>query len=222
MITNIQLKRTKASDLRSQLKQVISFCFIYLLATGTVFSQENPWESKPKGENPWATEETVETPEEKTTTPVITGKESTVIIERQTTETNSTSDVAAKSTSTQRYFKTLDGELSLNTKSYKYLNTLKAYGKSIHKANGSLAGGIITGSIVNVFALPVNVIAAAVPTGQINDKIAQFQKDNPHATAAEVSAVRKGITKSRMQKAVIGNIIGIGINIGIFIVLIIS
>jgi len=238
MNTNNQIKRTKASDARRQLKQAILFCFIYLLAPGSVFSQENVWENKPKGENPWANYETVEKEETSTEVTVTekTPKEETqeneegVIVSTKVTSTevfpneevNSISDVASKSTSTVRYFKLNDQEIKLNTNSFNYYSSLKHYGKTIHDGTGSLVGGIVTGSIVNFMALPVNLTAAFIPTHQTMSKIQKFKEDNPHATEKEVKAVEKGIRHKRLKKAVIGNIIGIGINIGVFIVLIIA
>ena len=47
----------------------------------------------------------------------------------------------------------------------------------------------------------------------------QFQKDNPHATPVEVKTVREGIREKRLRRAIVGNLVGVGINIVVILVL---
>jgi hypothetical protein len=210
--TNV--KRTKIG---SSLKQALLIVSITAVSTSILFSQENPWESTPKGENPWVTEETMKTKETAPVAePIEIGLEGEIFL----IDSNETVTAASKSTSTHRYFNFNGTEVMLNAKSYNYSKQLRNHGKSLHKANGAIAAGIVTGSIVNFFAAPVNIVASVIPTFKSDQALEHFRRDNPHATAEEIALVKKGIRQKRIAKAMIGNGIGMVINIGIFVALI--
>ena len=168
-------------------------CLIYLLASASIFAQENPWESKPQGKNPWATEETIQ--------------------KQESTEGVQSNQVALNSTKTVRHFNINNEIVELNTNSYNYIRTLKRQGKKMHKGNGALGAGIATGALINFYALPVNLIASVIPTNKTIALGRKFEKDNPHATIQEVRAVKRGIRHKRLQKAILGNVIGATVNI---------
>ena len=192
------------------LKQALLFFSISILFTSTLFSQENPWESTPQGENPWATQETVK----KETAPAVEiGAEGEMYL----IEANATSTAASKSTSTQRYFNFNGTEVMLNAKSYNFSKRLRKYGKSLHKANGAMAAGIVTGSIASIYAAPVNIVASVIPTFISDQALENFIRDNPHATPEEIALIKKGIRQKRVAKAMIGNGIGMVINLGIIV-----
>jgi hypothetical protein len=205
------IKRIKVALI---LKQALLFFSINIIFTSILFSQENPWESTPQGENPWVTEETVKTKE---TTPVVEpieiGAEGEIIL----IVSNETTTAASKSTSTHRYFNFNGTEVMLNAKSYNYSKQLRNHGKSLHKANGAMAAGIVTGSIASFYAAPVNIVASVIPTFKSDKALEHFRRDNPHATAEEIALIKKGIRQKRMVKAMIGNGIGIVINLGIIV-----
>lgn len=208
------LKRIKVALILKQALLVISINVIF---TSTIFSQENPWESTLQGENPWATEEATKT--EETTPPVELieiGEEGEIIL----IDKSETSTVASKSTSTHRHFLFNGTEVILNVKSYNYAKKLRKHGRSLHKANGAMAAGILTGSITSLYAAPVNLVASVIPTFKSDQALLKFKRDNPHATAEEVGLVKKGITQKRVARAMIGNGIGMIINLGIIVAII--
>ncbi|MFT6982329.1 MAG: hypothetical protein ACJAUD_001096 [Crocinitomicaceae bacterium] len=207
------IKRIKVALI---LKQALLFFSINIIFTSTLFSQENPWESTPQGENPWVTQETVK----QETTPAIKlveiGAEGKIIL----IDSNETATAASKSTSTHRYFNFNGTEVMLNAKSYNYSKQLRNHGKSLHKANGAMAAGIVTGSIASFYAAPVNIVASVIPTFKSDQALEHFRRDNPHATAEEIALVKKGIRQKRVARAMIGNGIGMVINLGIIVALI--
>lgn len=200
------IKRIKAALILKQALLLFSIIF-----TSTIFSQENPWESTPQGENPWATEET---------TPSVERIEIGVEGDTALIDPSETTTAASKSTSTHRYFNFSGTEVMLNVKSYNYSKKLRKHGKSLHKANGALTAGIITGSIISFSAAPVNLVASVIPTFKSDQALERFKKDNPHATAEEIGLVKKGITQKRIAKAMIGNGIGMIINLAIIVAII--
>ncbi|NRA11534.1 MAG: hypothetical protein HRT57_06240 [Crocinitomicaceae bacterium] len=215
---------TKRTKIESSLKRALVFFSISLVSTSALFSQENRWETSPQGENPWASEEST-TPE--TTSQDVKSTEHIEIVLSDTAKPLMTingsvlsneakrTSVASKSTSTNRYFNFNGTEVMLNAKSFNYAKSLRHHGKSLHMGNGALAVGVITGSLINIYAAPVNLIASVIPTAQTTNEIRKFKKYNPHATAEEVRQVKKGINQKIIIKAMIGNGIGMVINIGV-------
>lgn len=207
---------------------IILSCAFIFFSSGSLFSQENPWETtKPKGENPWATE-TIE--EEKNSvieqTTVVKPDTSITIVVVQPTEIpvqtpakEIVNAAAQNSTSTVRQFNINGGIVKLNTGDRNFYRNLKMQGKIAHTANVGFGVGIATGSFFSIFALPVNLIGSVVPSYKSDRIKAEFTDKNPHATAEEKKAFNKGVNQKRVARAMGGNLIGIAINAAVILVL---
>ena len=199
-------------------RKAVLACFIYILASSSLFAQEpeNPWASKPQGENPWLTEEQLkEQAKEKAAAEEVAKEEiiETTVVAKTTTPEAHKYDVVANSTSTVRHFKINNEIVKLNTNNYNYIKNLKKEAMKSRDAHGALAAGLISGSFANIIALPFNLAASTVPTPTTLRLAAQFQRDNPHASTQEIRAVKRGMRQKRLQKAVAGNLVGAVINI---------
>jgi hypothetical protein len=192
----------------------LKLTFGILLLTVPFFgnTQESPWESKPHGENPWATEEEKEEAKE-TITSTVEVSDSTIENQANKAVTEKV-DVAKRSTEVMRYFNINGNVIQLHAQSVDFYKSLNKQGRSVHKADGALVGGIMSSLVLNVVVLPVNMIAAAIPTPTTNSKIEQFKTDNPHATRLEIKAFNRGMQGKRFAKAAGGVGIGSVLNIG--------
>ena len=192
---------------------ITSFLFCSALT-----AQENPWVAKPKGENPWTTEDpkkgssteptkTTETPEPLTKEEVPTiNIDSAKVLPIKTEK-----PIALSATESQFIFN--DRTVIVDKSNRYYKLRLKEEGKKLYVSKASRNGGILTGALINVYSLPINIIGSFIPSNRTNLLIEQFEKDNPKATIQESRAVRRGINQRRLGKAMAGNLIGIGINI---------
>jgi len=176
---------------------------ILFLFCASLEAQENPWISEPKGENPWVTED----PKKETTS------ENNNDVKVDSTLILTTRTDKPTSTSSQDQFIFNDRIITIDKRNRNYKLKLKKEGKKLYTYNAQLTCGILTGAVINVYALPINIIGSFVPTKRTNALMNQFEKDNPKATVAESKSVRRGITQKRLGKALTGNLIGAGINI---------
>lgn len=213
----------KGSNGSSSFQQLNLICLILFLTSATLFSQENMWEpAQPKGENPWATGETKEeTPAqtESTTTSIVNG----IVVNGEAVETSPQNDTVyfengkvnlavLNSKGSERHFYIDNQIVKLNTNNFNYYKSIKIEGKKAHNAYGALGAGMVTGTVISIFAIPVNLIASAVPTSKTNNLINKFGRENPHATNQEIKAFSKGVKERRFGQAMAGNVIGIVIN----------
>lgn len=182
---------------------VIPQGIILLLFCASLEAQENPWISKPKGQNPWVNEDPKKEPTSENNNEV---KVDSIMI----LTTRSDKQTSASS---QSQFIFNDQIITIDKRNRNYKLQLKKEGKKLYTYNAQLTGGILTGAVINVYALPINIIGSFVPTKRTNSLMNQFEKDNPKATDSESKAVKRGISQKRLGKALTGNLIGIGINI---------
>lgn len=201
----------------NSIKKVLILSTLFI--TSYLNAQETPWQSKPKGKNPWSTESSnLATQEKDNSKPVEPDTTEPKPIEPKDTlpklevEFKDEMYAAEKSSATIRYFNVNGSIFRLNTRDADYHKRLRHIGKSMHNANAALGVGIATAAVFNVLALPVNMIAAAIPTGHINYKIEDFIAKNPHATRREIKEIKKGISGKRFGKALAGVGIGIAVN----------
>jgi|GEM_PF-1289106 hypothetical protein len=189
-----------------------------LLFCSALTAQENPWVAKPKGENPWATEDPKKEPSTEPTktieTPETLPKEEAPIIKIDSAKVlpiKTEKPITLSATESQFVFN--DRTIIVDKSNQYYKLRLKEEGKKLYASNAPLYGGILTGAVINVYSLPINIIGSFIPTHRTNSLIEQFEKDNPKATVQESRAVKRGINQRRLGKAMKGNLIGIGINI---------
>lgn len=199
-------------------KRILFLGITSLLFCSALNAQENPWVAKPKGENPWTTEDPKKEPSTEPTktieTPETLPKEEVPTIKIDSAKVlpiKTEKPIALSATESKFIFN--DRTVIVDKSNRYYKLRLKEEGKKLYVSKASRNGGILTGALINVYSLPINIIGSFIPTSRTNLLIEQFEKDNPKATVQESRAVRRGINQRRLGKAMVGNLIGIGINI---------
>lgn len=189
------------------------FITAILFVTNLVFSQENPWAVR--GENPWIYQQG-ENP--------WVGYESNLPVEpialKEVSEIDTfyivSLDTVAKDTVAVPIIKPKQKEKAIDrpTDLLIQMGARKDY-----PASGDFLRSIILSSLFNIFALPVDLIVAAIPTNEQNYANNDFMLKYPNATVNQKETYRREITKQRFRKMLSGSVIGIGINVVLIIVL---
>lgn len=209
----------------TSLKRVAAFSL--LLISSFIQAQDNPWDSKPVGSNPWASKSTssptrneVATNKEKQVEPEENKAKEPIVITAGSDAEGALSDpqtdryyAAKNSTANKRIFYLNRNIVELNASSPTYRKSLRLLGKEMHAANGALGGGIASGAVINILALPFNLVASVIPTTGVKYKIEKFKEENPHATKKEIKVIKSGITGNRLSKATAGVGVGSVINL---------
>lgn len=172
--------------------------------------QENPWTTSPKGENPWISHQHQEK--------APSGNDKKVSM-KEPNPSKTVQTAESRSSGSIRVFLLNDSIIELNNQSHDYYRTLRKIGNKSYTANGAFAAGIVSSSIFNLFAIPLNIITSAIPTKKANYTIIQFRKNNPHATQKEINVVKFGISGKRFSRAFGGMAIGCVINLATIILI---
>jgi hypothetical protein len=177
-----------------------------LLITQAVSAQENPWKTSKSGSNPWG--ETTEQKEEKET-PKAQEKVEPVVTEKETKQPEPQSKEVEAGPQIIVIEKEEADEI---INEYRDLHLIEAQARKDYEPIGTGVSTFVTSALLNVFSLPINAIIGTAPSYQSNSLKRQFDEDNPHATAAQRRAYRRGLRKERGAKAGIGTGVGIMTN----------
>lgn len=184
-------------------------------------AQKNPWETQVKGANPWAGQPTVTNSKRSHSQHVVDAQQadSTVVLFNQILANNSKllpqqkasmqEFITRQSNDTVVYFNLGDSIVKLSVIDGQY-KTLIKHGYHSHKARNAYGVGIATGCILNVFALPFNLVTSTLPSFKTRRIVKQFKSDNPHATKKEINALKLGIAGKRYARSATGVAIGSG------------
>lgn len=197
------------------MNSTLFICLLFLFAFINCIAQVNPWEptggnpwTYAKGENPWAAYQ-------KNHTLILNTIAITDSISNQPNKT-------AIDSINQIVHNVLNAESdSTGKSSFQYTNQeIKQLAKSDYPANASFIGSMISCSIFNVFAIPVNLISSTVPVKSVKKTMQDFDSKYPGATQEQRKLYKSTIQTKRAGKAMGGSAVGIGINILLISILI--
>lgn len=167
--------KSEALDLRILSTLIACFLFPCLLN-----AQENPWNT-PSSPNPWAT------------TP--TKIDSTKIDSTKTpTPTNQM----------RSFYWQGDTVLCDGSDRTQIRRTLVDRGNNLEKCDAQFFGGLVLGSALSIFALPIFTVASVPNSKKAKNQIKTFKTENPQASSEEIEFIEAGLRNKRVKKAFLG------------------